>query len=122
MSRANRAEIQRKLLALERQAKKQALREGLVAGVRQVAAEISRDAPRDTGHLAGTIRVRAGSATARVLTASVTVGDPQGEPVAFWQEFGTADMPAHPFIRPAVIDGTPRIIDRVEAAARDALR
>jgi len=80
----------------------EALRIACVRGTLWVAEDMADDmrryAPVDTGELVATIRVEPGSVVNRIW-----IGDVAGDvDYHLYQEFGTSVMAAQPYIRPAV--------------------
>jgi HK97 gp10 family phage protein len=81
---------------------------GAMAGAKVIAERARELVAVDSGDLKSTIRVLPGRTVNRTASAMVTAGGraPSGNDVNYagYQEFGTSRMPAHPFLRPAVIE------------------
>ncbi|MDP9788721.1 HK97-gp10 family putative phage morphogenesis protein [Agrobacterium tumefaciens] len=90
--------------------------------------------PKDDLTLAGTIRseplpdpqigvviLAGGEATTKPVRETEKGNSPEYD-YALAQEFGTEDMPANPFFRPAIRVKKKQVRNRVRAAARKALR
>lgn len=71
-------------------------------GGRAVQQRAASAAPTDTGALSRSIRAEATGST-------ITVGTPI--PYAPYQEYGTATVPASPYLRPALEAATTQIVD-----------
>lgn len=106
-------DLKRYLDSLPDKLQRQALRPGTRAAAHVVAEDARRLAPRDTGALEQSIKVRAMRRSRTrmghsILSGAETLGstvdaERSGLPFyAFWVEFGTVNTPADPFLRPAL--------------------
>lgn len=103
--------LDRQLRALEPAIGKKATRKALRAAAKVVQKEAQRVAPKKTGALARSIKVRARKARRRrdkgTLAYKATVGKGWFKGDTFYAaflEFGTKKMRFHPFLRPALYD------------------
>lgn len=83
------------------------------ATAREVRDDMRSSAPRDSGELVGSIRVRAAGRGAREVRAEARH--------AVFVEYGTSVMPPQPFVGPAADRADRLLADRVLAAAVKAL-
>lgn len=113
------AEIDRNLREFPKQVQRRVIRASLTAGAKVIADEAARRVPVDTGNLRHSVRVRS-TARSGVPKALVMAGhrskvykngrsrkaskkNGNTPPYyAYYIEFGTAKMPAQPFMRPAM--------------------
>jgi HK97 gp10 family phage protein len=104
---------------------KNVLKRAAIEAMKRIEARAQELAPKDDGTLADSITTKPVKAqrTSRTRYASqsgVTVATgPTGRPEggnAAWQEFGTVNMPANPFMRPAADSESGAVIDDVRAA------
>jgi len=111
--------LQQKLKSLPPNLAKKALRKACRAGAKIFASQLKQDVRIDTGTLRKQVKVRAGKSKKLSLSVNASTGDPKkanlnsGE--AFYGsfvEYGTKNMSAQPFIRPA--------FDKVKQKAYDA--
>lgn len=82
------------------------------AGGREVQRRAQSAAPKETGALARSIRAEA-------TGTEITVGTPV--PYAGFQEYGTATVPASPYLRPALEAATTQIVDAYTGEIQDLL-
>lgn len=111
------ADLRRALAKLNGPARRRAQIDGLAAGARVVETWAKVYAPVDTGALRSSIQVDE-PVTPDLATVSV------GVEYAVHQEFGTATLAAHPFLRPALDQHQAEIVAAVAAelaAAVDAV-
>lgn len=107
---------------------------GLMLGGREINMLQRSLVPKDDLTLAGTIRseplpdpqigvviLAGGEATTKPVRETEKGNSPEYD-YALAQEFGTEDMPANPFFRPAIRVKKKQVRNRVRAAARKALR
>lgn len=98
-------EIDRRLKALVPKLQKKVIRQAMRKGMKLVTAAAKANAPVRTGKLRKAIKTRAGKSKKRGVIKVVTrvgEGDFQGETFyAAMVEFGTKNMPPHPFMAPA---------------------
>ena len=121
MPSSDQIKVRKSLEALARKARAKAIRSGLRQGCKLVAAKYSADAPRDTGKLAESPKVRSAPAEPGQIGIDVVVGDPHEKPVAYWVEFGTSKMPPNPVFRHAIHSETSGLIRTVEDAFRSVV-
>lgn len=101
-------ELARALEELPKATARNVLKRVLTKAGKPVEAAMIAGAPRDTGFTAGSIGVSARLNPAQrreakkegKFFAEVYVGSTRGSAAVF-QEFGTVDQPAHPYMRPA---------------------
>jgi len=126
------AELEKRLLAIPREVLDQ-LRPALLKGANDIADAMEALAPEDQGDLVNTITVTGpggttpayasggGSATLKDNQAAVTVGSPDMRH-GHLQEFGTVNHPAQPSMRPAFRLKKTKVLRRIEAAIRKAIK
>jgi HK97 gp10 family phage protein len=87
-----------------------------------VAAEVRRNAPEETGRLAGSVEVVQDPPEKAYASASVEVtGGHEPQEIVGNIEFGTAHMVANPFIRRSFASTKGRAIGVVKATMRSAI-
>lgn len=91
-------EMDRVLRALPRAVGRRAAVGSLRAGAKPIADEMELLAPRDQGELAESVVIRTAKDPGQV---TVQVGPARSAFQAVFQEFGTKNHPAQPFMRPA---------------------
>ncbi len=104
------------------------LAQALSEGGKELATLIANTAPRDEGRLADAVQSkddRDGLST--VVGYSAKRGGfkkawRRGGFESLFQEFGTRNQPAQPFIRPAYRTVLPRILARIDAARNKAIQ
>jgi len=99
-------ELDRKLARLEKRTAKKVMRKALRAGGKVILAEAKRRAPKRTGALAASLKVRAAKRSRRRRGVAVIVATAEGwfkgdEFYGAFVELGTEDMEAQPYVRPA---------------------
>ena len=96
----------------------EALRDALYASAGNIVSAAKGKVPKATGRLAGTIR-RARGKDKKEPDAYVFAGNRRDR--IYWHgfvEYGTAKMPAQPYLRPAVDGARSEIISGAKRAAR----
>lgn len=115
----------KQLQRLDRETQKEVTDAVQYAGKR-LAQEIGRAAPRKTGRMARAVRhvsARGGMVSwvgYRKLAPSFRDAWRRGGFVALFQEFGTRNMPAQPFVRPTYRKQLPWILTLVDRAVKRA--
>jgi HK97 gp10 family phage protein len=115
--------IDRKLRRLEAKVQRKIVRKAIKNALKPVLDEVKANAPVETGETRDNIKIRAGKSRRGVVRQEVRVGDkqiPEGFAAAF-TEFGTSEVPAHPFMGPAFDDEGPAARDRVEHEILDEI-
>jgi hypothetical protein len=92
---------------------RQAISKAMQNGCERILTDAAADAPRATGELAESGRV----AQTGLLTFFVIFGEELPDARAVYQEYGTARMPASPYLVPAIDQETPSIVADIAAAA-----
>ena len=111
------AELEQKLLQLEKMTAAKAVRGALMTATRPMRDRARALAPVDTGNLVSQIRARsalAGQQRGTAATVHLLVGE-SGYYGSFI-EFGTAKMAARPFLRPAFDETAPQVVERFRAS------
>lgn len=88
--------------------------EGLERVGKGALASAEAKAPRDTGELAESLRLRKQGPTAVVLEATARH--------APFQEFGTSVMAPQPYVGPAFEEWSPRLVKEIEGVADEIAR
>lgn len=113
----------RKFGRLPNKIRKKAIRTALRDTAKVVAKNAKRDAPRDTGHLARIIKVRAMKRSRRSfgILVKTFITDAKKFYGAF-QEFGTKQQPGQAFLRPALRAERDDLIRNLRTRIRAAIR
>ena len=104
--------LQRKLNRLPQKIQKKVMRQALREGARPILAAAKTNAPVDTGRMKASLKLRShkarrGNFGVEVRTGTRTeLGIPEGATsyYPYSVEFGHGNVPAHPFMRPALDD------------------
>lgn len=99
-------ELGRAIEQLDTKIQKRILRSATAAGARVIAKEAKANAPEDTGNLKKNIRtknIKPDKLGKQESVVGVRVKGKTKDSAFYWRfvEFGTAKMPAKPFLRPA---------------------
>lgn len=118
--------FKRELEQLDFSKRKPALVKGMLRAVEHARAEISAEAPRDTGLLAGRIVAQEDKRESDLNSVAVDVGATQQVFYGFFQEYGTAHHPPQKFfersIDKAIGQIQDTIVDFIEEEIEIALR
>lgn len=117
-------ELERKFKTLETLTKLAVLKSAIRKGAKVIRDEAESRAPRRTGELAEGMTTRMKDSDLNSL--HIDIGPSKDEFYGFFQEFGTAFMPAQPFLKPAFeakqAQAQKAIEDGLKAAIEKALK
>jgi HK97 gp10 family phage protein len=107
-------QFKRQLEALDKKLRNKLIRTALRNGGKRMALAVRGRAPVLSGRLKGSVKVVAGRRKKDHISINVvTTGGHEG-PFVGAVEYGTADAPAHPFIRPAFnAEKAPTLVDMI---------
>jgi HK97 gp10 family phage protein len=115
-------EFLKQLNALDKKLRNKTIRTAMRDAMKILAADIKDRAPKDTGAMADSTKVRSGRKKKDTISIQVVVeGGHDGEPVPLHVEAGTVKMPARPFLRPAVAEHRDELRQMVLEKIRDAI-
>lgn len=103
------------------------LKTAVAAGAETLRAEISANAPKATGELsndADAVISKDGLSASVGYDSSASGFKREWKKhgfIALFQEYGTKNMPAHPFIRPSYLFVLPKILSGIKAAVTSTI-
>ena len=112
----NLAQFRKQLADLDKRTRNQIFSRAARNACKMLAADVKTRIPVETGALKKSVKVRAGKRkrdTIRMLV--IITGGPDEVGVPAHVEYGTANMPARPFLRPAVAAKRDDMISLVES-------
>lgn len=115
------AAFEAKLKALELTLQRKVLIDAAKAGAAIVRDDAIQRAPRDTGALAEGIAIRVSGKDSDIHEATVDVGPSKDEFYSLFVEYGTAHMPAQPFLGPALEENKERVAEIMKTALLKAI-
>lgn len=126
LNEAELAKLQDKLQALSAKIAKKAMSKAARKAMSIVRDEVKADAPVDTGDLKANVTLRTSARKNGIVYARVGIkGGAKANPDTPYYfrmvEFGTQDMPAKPFMRPALENSAQQILDIVVRELSEAL-
>ena len=113
------AELDHALQQLAWPAARRALRKGMRAGANVVRNEARTKAPKRTGNLKRKIRTRERSEEGGNMRFSVEI--PRSAFYGRFIEYGTSQMAAKPFLRPAAENKTEEAVEMMRSALAEAI-
>jgi HK97 gp10 family phage protein len=112
----------KELAALDKKLRNKIIRQAQREAAKVLAAEIRAEAPKDTGALKRSVKVRAGRRKKDTITTVVQVSGGHDDPFIGFVEFGSKENPANPFIRRSVLAKRAEVVDTVAAKVGEAIK
>ena len=122
MSRPGFGDFARDLEKLEVKVRTKVIKSAQKDALRPLAADIKREAPKESGELRAGIKVKAGPRRKGLIITQVTIATPPDNPHAGRVEFGTRRTPARPFIRPKAKAMRASIVEAMAGHLEEALK
>jgi HK97 gp10 family phage protein len=112
----------RELQGLDKKLRNKIIRQAQREAAKPLAAEIREQAPKDSGALSRSVKVRSGGRKKDTISTAVVVSGGHDDPFVGFIEFGSARAPANPFIRRSVASKRDEVIDTIAQKINDAIK